>query len=142
VRRALTSVALFVCLTTLASCSDDSPKTRPTQPPKDLRGMAAVEVEANENLFTPERIIIDAGTKVTWNNTDTIAHNVKKSVDAIDFGAPFGIDTGEFTPGTSYSFTFAKPGEYFYTCTIHTGMNGRVLVNPKPAASSTTTSTP
>jgi plastocyanin len=85
-------------------------------------------VNANSNLFTPPSIIVTSGTTVTWHNTDTEAHNVQKADDAANFGAPFGVKTPEFAPGATYSFTFTTPGTYFYTCTIHTGMNGKVQV--------------
>ena len=61
-RRVAAGLAFIALFAVIASCSDSKPKTRPTQPPKDLRGMAAVEVEAAENLFTPDYIIIDADT--------------------------------------------------------------------------------
>ena len=126
-----------------SGCGDDDPGARPIQPPADMRGQRAVEVVAEDNLFTPPHIIIDAGTKVTWRNTGAVAHNVKKSADLIDFGGakPFGVDAGEFGPGATYTFAFTEPGQFFYTCTIHTGMEGRVQVNPKPGSSTTRAST-
>jgi plastocyanin len=137
------SIALLACLAVLASCGDDAPTTRPQQPPRDLRGMTAVRVEAvADNLFTPDDIVIDAGTRVTWDNVDSIAHNVKKSADIVDFGAPFGVDAGAFGPGATYSFTFDQAGDYFYTCTLHVGMDGRVHVADKPPGPSTSTTTP
>jgi plastocyanin len=63
-------------------------------------------------------------------------HNIQKSADAVDFGAPFGVQAGAFGPGATYSFTFNKVGEFHYTCTIHTLMNGSVRV---VAAGATTT---
>ena len=71
-------------------------------------------------------MIVDVGTKVTWRNTDSILHNLKKSADAVDFGAKFGIDA--FNPGATYSFTFTKLGDFAYTCTIHPGMAGDIRV--------------
>jgi plastocyanin len=126
-----------------SACGDDDPGARPEQPPADRRGQRAVEVAAEDNLFTPPHIIVDAGTKVTWRNADSVAHNVKKSADLIDFGGgkPFGVDAGEFGPDATYSYTFTEAGQFFYTCTIHAGMNGRVQVDPKPGTSTTGAST-
>jgi plastocyanin len=130
------AVALLVMLAT--ACGSSSKPAAPVeQPPVDLRGMSSVEIEANANLFTPATIEITEGTKVTWRNTDTVAHDVQKSSDAEDFGAPFGVRVPEFGPGQSYSFTFDKPGVYFYTCTIHTGMNGKIQVDAKRASTPT-----
>ena len=130
-RRAV--VALVACLCVLATaCGSSKPKAKPVPPPVDARGKTAFEIDAAQNQFTPATLIVDVGTKVTWKNTDTVAHDVKKSADAVDFGAPFGISASEFGPGASYSFTFAKAGTYFYTCSIHTLMNGKVEVVARP----------
>ena len=32
------------------------------------------------------------------------------------------FDSGTLNPGQTFSFTFAKPGTYFYECTIHFAM--------------------
>jgi plastocyanin len=112
-------------------CGSSKPKAAPVPPPTDARGKKTVTIEAAQNQFSPAAVIVDVGTKVTWKNTDTIAHNVEKSADALDFGAPFGADASKFGPGQSYSFTFTKAGTFFYTCTIHTLMSGKVEVVAK-----------
>jgi plastocyanin len=132
-RRTAGFLLLAFALLGLAACGSSSkPATPPPPPPPtDLRGKTAVEIDASGNQFSPPSIIIDEGTKVTWRNTDPTAHNVKKSADAVDFGAPFGVDSDKFGPGKTYSFTFAKPGTYAYQCTIHAGMTGTVEVRAK-----------
>jgi plastocyanin len=115
----------------LTACGSSKPKTEPIPPPVDARGKTTFEIDASQNRFTPAAIIIDVGTTVTWRNKDTIVHNVKKSADAIDFGAPFGVAIEDFGPGETYSFTFPKVGTFFYTCTIHNLMTGKVEVVAK-----------
>jgi plastocyanin len=135
-------VALALLALLAAACGSSSKAEAPVeQSPVDLRGRKTVEIEANANLFTPATILITEGTTVAWHNTDTVAHDVQKSSDAEDFGAPFGVRVPEFGPGTSYSFTFDEPGTYFYTCTIHTGMNGKIQVEAAGAATGSVTST-
>ncbi len=109
----------------LAACSS-SAKARPPAEPTNLRGHTQVEIDAKSFQFTPNDVVVDVGTKVTWRNTDSVAHNVKKSADALDFGAPFGTDA--FNPSATYSFTFTKAGTFPYVCTIHAGMTGKVEV--------------
>jgi plastocyanin len=122
-------LVVAVVVAALGACSSSKKAETPTTaPPVDLRGKSAVEVVAANNLFTPTSIIVTAGTKVTWRNTDAIVHNVAKSADILDFGGKFGVQVTDFGPGASYSFTFTKPGRFPYTCTIHTGMNGVVTV--------------
>jgi len=38
------------------------------------------------------------------------------------------FNSGIILPGQSYTLTFAEPGIYSYTCNIHPGMNGTVVV--------------
>ena len=132
-------VAIAVVALLAAACGSSSkPASNPIeQPPLDLRNQRRVEINAADNLFDPVTIEITAGTTVTWHNTDNVAHDVRKSVDGQDFGAPFGVRVPQFGPGATYSFRFDKPGVYFYTCTIHTGMNGKIQVDAKGASTST-----
>jgi plastocyanin len=131
-RRALVALSACLLVLGLAACGSSKPKAAPVPPPVDARGKKTVTIDANQNQFTPAAVIVDVGTKVTWTNTDTVAHNVEKSADALDFGATFGADASKFGPGASYSFTFKKAGTFFYTCTIHTLMSGKVEVVAKP----------
>jgi plastocyanin len=128
-RRLLLVLALVCALVGVGACGSSKAKVTAPAPPTDLRGQKAVEVDAKGNQFVPADIVIDVGTKVTWRNTDAVVHNIKKSADAVNFGANFGTDV--FAPGQSYSFTFTKPGTFFYTCTIHVLMSGKVTVDAK-----------
>jgi plastocyanin len=122
-------VALVVCaLLGIASCSSSKAKVTPPAPPTDARGKPTFTIDARGNQFSPADVIVDVGTKITWRNGDAVAHDVKKSADAVDFGGTFGADASRFGPGQSYSFTFTEAGTFSYTCTIHTLMSGKVEV--------------
>ncbi len=125
-RPLLLGVVLLVALT---ACGSSSKKPAAPAVPTNLRGHAQVDIDAKDFQFKPSSVIVDVGTKVTWHNTDSVTHNVKKSADAVDFGAAFGTDV--FAPGASYSFTFTKVGTFPYVCTIHAGMDGTVQVVAK-----------
>jgi plastocyanin len=71
-------------------------------------------------VFGPDRLIIKAGTTVTWSNRDDIPHTVA-SKDRL-FKSKV-MDTDE-----SYSFTFTTPGEYGYFCSLHPHMTGTIVV--------------
>ena len=129
--RAVVVIIVTCALEGIAACGSSKPKVVPVPAPTDLRGRKQIEIEAKLDQFTPAAVIVDAGTVVTWRNTDTVAHNVEKSADALDFGAKFGADASRFGPGQTYSFRFVKPGTYLYTCTIHTLMSGKVEVVAK-----------
>jgi plastocyanin len=73
------------------------------------------------NQFTPGCVTIAAGGTVTWT-FQSVTHNVQ-------FGAnkPTGGDIPDRT-STAESRTFPAAGSFTYTCTLHSGMNGRVIV--------------
>jgi plastocyanin len=70
--------------------------------------------------FSPTCVELAPGGSVTW--TFGAEHNVQ-----FQGAAPTGGNIGTTTSG-SVSRTFPNVGNYEYTCTIHAGMNGRVVV--------------
>jgi plastocyanin len=138
-RRGALAIALAMVLAfALGACGSSSKSNgnavTPPQP-VDKRGQKKVAVDARNNAFSPQVITVSPGTTVTWTNRDQEAHNVKKQSDVADFGGTFGVNVADFGPGTTYSYTFDKPGTYAYMCTIHSLMTGTVIVD---ASKSTT----
>jgi plastocyanin len=68
--------------------------------------------------FNPEEITIRAGESVTWSNEDTDHHHL--------VGGP--ISSPELAKGEHYTLQFNEPSEVSYKCTIHTYMEGKVIV--------------
>ena len=105
--------------------------------PSQSSGKAKVTV--GDNFFKPQEIEVVAGTKVVWTNKGKILHNVNP-----DKGKAFG--TKKLAAGSSYSFTFKKPGEYAYYCTFHgapgSGQYGTIVVKAAPAPTTTTSALP
>src|SRR5687767_7133290 len=67
--------------------------------------------------FQPESITVDAGTSVSWKQTDPGVHTVTSgTVDQGTGGVtekPDGtFDSGNLETGKTFSFTFAEPGTY------------------------------
>jgi plastocyanin len=81
---------------------------------------ATSEVKIDNFSFGPAALTISAGTTVTWINRDDIPHTVV-SPDKV-FKSKV-LDTDE-----KFSFTFDKPGEYGYFCSVHPKMTGKVVV--------------
>jgi plastocyanin len=76
------------------------------------------EVVAKDLRFQPPAIQVPPGTEVTWRFDDgSVPHNVKGD----------GFASENQTKG-SFAHQFERPGEYRYTCTLHAGMDGRVVV--------------
>lgn len=92
--------------------------------------MADVPTNSSGYDFTPPFITVKVGTTVTWDNKTIVPHNVlpRQGTTPPDpaFKSPLTIaaQTGTF------SFTFTKPGEYPYYCSIHPAMLGWVTVEP------------
>jgi plastocyanin len=80
---------------------------------------AGVDATAG-NAFTPRCVVIAAGGTVTWSFA--ITHNVSFTGPQPPQGNIPDQTTG------SASRTFPNAGSYPYTCTLHAGMNGRVIV--------------
>ena len=115
---------LMIALVTVAACGggggSDTP-TSPFIPSTPSNPIATTSVSLQNNLFSPENIVVAPSAVVTFNNEDGISHNVIFSNQAIT-----PVD-----PWTSGNRTVAMPataGTYNYTCTIHAGMSGTVKV--------------
>jgi plastocyanin len=104
---------VLVFTITSAACQDRSASGADAQP---VTGVS--EVTARQLRFQPPAIQVPAGTEVTWRFDDgSVPHNVKGD----------GFASGNQTKGT-FVHRFDRPGEYRYTCTLHAGMDGRVVV--------------
>jgi len=71
--------------------------------------------------FRPATVNAKAGQKVTWSNDDSTTHTV-----TADNGS---FDSGNLSPGKSFSTTLAKSGTVKYHCSIHSFMQGTVNVS-------------
>ncbi len=81
---------------------------------------AAITVKIGNFNFGPKAVVVPAGATVTWINDDDAPHTVTAGDGSFRSRT---LDTGE-----QFSFTFAKPGEYGYFCSIHPMMTGKVVV--------------
>jgi plastocyanin len=79
---------------------------------------APVQVSAKDNFFDPAKVKIGQGEKVQWTNEGSEDHSVKLK----------GEKDTIFAPGESISKRFKKLGRYSYVCTLHAGMDGKVVV--------------
>jgi plastocyanin len=81
---------------------------------------STAEVKIDNFVFGPAAITVPVGTIVTWTNRDDIPHTVVSTEKVFKSKV---LDTDE-----KFSFTFTKPGEYPYFCSIHPKMTGKVVV--------------
>jgi plastocyanin len=112
--RRLFAPLLLVLTFTLAACQSGSAASPADTPP--VRGVTTVV--AKKLKFQPPAIEVPPGTEVTWRFEDgSVPHNVKGD----------GFASENQSRG-SFSHRFEQPGEYRYTCDLHAGMDGRVVV--------------
>src|SRR5690349_15672432 len=71
--------------------------------------------------FSPKDTTVKVGQKVTWTNDDSVQHNVTATG-----GASF--KSKDFGQGATFSYKPTKAGTIKYTCTLHPGMDGTLIV--------------
>ncbi len=115
--RASAALAVAVlAMTVLVACGGSTPSATPQAPPPN----AAVTVILRNIAFNPTTVTIKAGQTVAWKFDDgSIVHNVTGN----GWRSP-DQDSGYYT------HVFTTPGTYPYSCTIHSGMDGTVIVTP------------
>ncbi len=86
-------------------------------------GTGGGSVAIHNFAFTPQILTVKVGTTVTWTNNDSAPHTVTSASSMSTSATRTGLfDSGTLNPGQTFSFTFTKPGTYFYECTIHFAM--------------------
>jgi plastocyanin len=79
-----------------------------------------VAVDVKGFAFTPTSLTVKKGTKVEWENYDSVAHDV-----VADDGT---FKSGSLNKGDKFSYTADKPGTYSYVCTFHPNMKATLTV--------------
>jgi plastocyanin len=102
-----------------------TPAPSPATPPASSGPASSVSIPAGAAVlgtaaFAPDALTVDAGTTVTWTNTDSVAHTSTSDAS--------GWDSGIVAPGGHFSHSFQTAGTFQYHCAIHPGMVGTVVV--------------
>jgi plastocyanin len=88
---------------------------------------ADTEVKIDNFAFLPQRLVVKAGTTVTWINADDSPHTVASSTKLFKSKA---LDTDD-----RFAFTFTTPGVHEYFCSVHPHMTGTVVVEAAAGSS-------
>ncbi len=70
--------------------------------------------------FVPEVLVVTAGDRVNWVNTDPFPHTV--TADDRTF------DSGNLSAAAQWSYAAGKPGTFPYRCSLHPTMKGKLIV--------------
>jgi plastocyanin len=89
-------------------------------PSASTAAVKAGSVDIKDFAYVPPTITVAVGEKVTFKNTDTVAHTV--TADDKSF------DSGNMDQGATWSHIFDKAGTYSYVCAYHAFMHGTVVV--------------
>jgi plastocyanin len=81
---------------------------------------AAASVQIANFTFKAQVVTVKPGTTVTWTNADDIPHTVTSNNGLFKSKV---LDSGDH-----FSFTFAKPGQFGYFCSLHPHMTGTIVV--------------
>lgn len=111
---------------TTTNKTTNAPGTTSQTSPANLKGSRQIAIEMSANAFRPAMVTIDAGSVVTWKNSDTVSHFVSTdSTPALE-----AQNSGEIKLGEMYSIKFDGAGQYSYQCTVHAaqGMRGQITV--------------
>jgi plastocyanin len=129
------AVGAIALIVVLAACSSPSapsasgaqPTTIPSGPANSRTVEISVATDAGGALaFDPSQISVPSGAMVrlTFTNKATVPHN-------LTFGEPINVATATVVdPGASQTIEFRTPaeGKYAFTCTLHPGMKGVLIV--------------
>jgi plastocyanin len=83
---------------------------------------ADVTVRIDNFTFSPAKLTIAAGTKVTWINHDDVPHTATNS------RKPRLFDSKTLDTDDQFSFVFTAPGTYDYFCALHKHMTAQITV--------------
>jgi plastocyanin len=91
----------------------------PGNPSTPANPVVTTAVTIGNDFFDPANIQVSPGATVTWTWPSGVAvHNVTFA----------DVTSGDKGPGSSFSKSFPTAGTFTYSCTIHGGMSGTVLV--------------
>lgn len=97
--------------------------TTPASPAPSTNQTQASTIAISNFAFSPSTLTVKKGTMVTWTNQDSAPHTVTDDSDTAH-----GPNSGQFSSGKTYSFTFGTVGTYHYHCAVHPDMKGTIVV--------------
>lgn len=106
-------MAVIMIAVMCSGCASGISSPSATKPPS-----ATTSVRIINFAFDPQSVTIHKGETVIWTNEDSTTHDIN-----ID-----GVVSPPLKAGEIFSKRFDTPGTFNYTCGIHPGMKGTVIV--------------
>jgi len=92
--------------------------------PGQMQQQAQQKVEQVDRRFSPDLIVVPAGSTVSFPNMDPIFHNIFSLSKAKSF------DLGSYDKGEARNVQFPKPGIVEVYCHLHPNMAATIVVTP------------
>jgi plastocyanin len=89
---------------------------------------ATTAIGIGDCVFLPTVTSVPVGATVEWTNRSFQAHEV------VGANLTWGAHDKLLQPGDSIGWKFDKPGVYAYSCMLHPGMSGAIVVGDIAAA--------
>ena len=83
-----------------------------------VENIPANTVIINNFAFQPATLMVKSGTTVTWENQDSVGHNIKSDT----------FNSQILQTGDKFQFTFNTKGTFNYSCGIHPSMTAVIVV--------------
>jgi len=83
--------------------------------------MGAGAISIDNFAFSPRRLVVPAGQRISWTNHDDVPHRIQSVNGAFPPSAV--LDTR-----ASYALTLPAKGEYRYFCSLHPTMTGTIII--------------
>jgi plastocyanin len=115
-RKAIALIATCGALGGAVGCGGDEDSGAGATPADS----GSVAVDISDFKYDPDAVVVDAGTKVTWTNSDSAPHTA--TADDSSF------DTGDLDRGDSAAVTLDEAGTFSYFCRFHPFMKATVEV--------------
>lgn len=119
----ISTIVLMIIALLIVGCNQQN-TTQPIASPST--SAPAENPEGNNNVvminhfvFEPSEITIGAGETVAWKHNDNVAHKIVSEEL---------FESNVMNRGDQFTYTFDKPGEYSYYCSIHPSMTGKIIV--------------
>jgi len=125
--RSLVTGSIAILLAALVACGSEGAATSSNGPTVGTAGVnlgtATVTVVATDQLaFSPTSQTAHVGDIVQWTVPGTTSHTVT-------FASHSDLSDLSLLPGGTWEVKFTVAGTYPYTCTVHPGMNGTIVVS-------------
>lgn len=95
---------------------------------EDMTDKKEVMIDMKNFAFSPTKVKVSRGAKITWTNQDSVIHTVNTDAHPAH---TYYLDQNsrDLKKGDTYPITFSEPGIYLYHCTPHASfMMGQILV--------------